>query len=467
MALKTTFAKDPVVDRSLRASIKDGVFFSTMVGTSESYFGAYAVLLKASAPQVGLLASLPPLLAAFGQIISVWASHRLGFRNPIIVGGALIQVLALVLLIVLPDVGHTTFPLLLAAVVLYFVGPNIGAPLWAGLMGQLVPESSRGRFFARRTRLSTIASFSGLIIAGALLQWFDQLDLARYGFACVFAIGLTARLISAYYLSQVQDPQKQLPNPAAATSAAAFPSIKQIAADAAYLRFTAFFAMMQFSVAISGPFVVVYLLTTLQYSYLALTLNTAASVLVQFIVLSRWGRLSDLFGNRIILRVTGFSIPFVPLLWTLNDHFIYLIGLQMLSGLIWSGFSLSANNALFDLTTGNGRTGRVALHNLLSSFAVFSGAALGSLILLNWSLIQPHLMGLMTLPTLTFTGVFLASAMLRLATAAAFLPRITEPRAVRRMTYHGLIFRVTRFSPISGVIFEGITRIRKRDDPTN
>ena len=146
-------------------------------------------------------------------------------------------------------------------------------------MGQLVPESSRGRFFARRTRLSTIASFSGLIIAGALLQWFDQLDLARYGFACVFAIGLTARLISAYYLSQVQDPQKQLPNPAAATSAAAFPSIKQIAADAAYLRFTAFFAMMQFSVAISGPFVVVYLLTTLQYSYLALTLNTAASVL--------------------------------------------------------------------------------------------------------------------------------------------------------------------------------------------
>ena len=67
--MKKTFAKDPVIDRSLRASIKDGVFFSTMVGTSESYFGAYAVLLKASAPQVGLLASLPPLLAAFGQIV--------------------------------------------------------------------------------------------------------------------------------------------------------------------------------------------------------------------------------------------------------------------------------------------------------------------------------------------------------------------------------------------------------------
>ncbi|MDA8864508.1 hypothetical protein N9I05_05605, partial [Pseudomonadales bacterium] len=65
----------------------------------------------------------------------VRASHRLGFRNPIIIGGALIQVFALALLIVLPEVGHSTFPLLLAAIVLYFVGPNIGAPLWAGLMG--------------------------------------------------------------------------------------------------------------------------------------------------------------------------------------------------------------------------------------------------------------------------------------------------------------------------------------------
>jgi hypothetical protein len=51
-------------------------------------------------------------------------------------------------------------------------------------------------------------------------------------------------------------------------------------------------------------------------------------------------------------------------------------------------------------------------------------------------------------------------------TAMAFLPRLIEVRSVRRMSYQGIIFRVTRFSPISGVVFDAISRIKRADDPT-
>ncbi len=34
------------------------------------------------------------------------------------------------------------------------------------------------------------------------------------------------------------------------------------------------------------------------------------------------------------------------------------------------------------------------------------------------------------------------------------------------MSYQGIIFRVTRFSPISGVVFDAISRIKRADDPT-
>jgi hypothetical protein len=44
------------------------------------------------------------------------------------------------------------------------------------------------------------------------------------------------------------------------------------------------------------------------------------------------------------------------------------------------------------------------------------------------------------------------------------LPHIEEVRIVKPMSYHGLAFRVTRFSPVSGVIFDIIARTRKRDD---
>lgn len=431
-----------------------------MGGVSESYFSAYAVFLKASAPQIGLLASLPPLLASFAQLLAVWIGQVTGLRKGIIVAGALIQVFSLVCVAILPGAfPDYAYPMLLFSVILYFFGPNLGAPLWGSLMGALVPEGSRGRFFARRTRLSSMASFSALIGAGVILHVFDASDLTRYGFLTIFGIGLIARAVSAWHLHQIHDP------PRASASAPlherdGLPTLLVLQENPHFLRFSIFFAFMQFAVAISGPFVVVYLLRDLNYSYMELTANTAASVLVQFMVLSRWGRLGDLFGNRIILRVTGFAIPAVPMLWVLSTDFWYLILVQAISGLLWSGYSLSASNFLFDLTPQAKRGGMMAFHNLLSSIGVFLGASFGGFLALHLPTSLDF--GFHTFSWMSvFYGVFLSSSLLRLLVAASFLPFIEEVRNVRSMTYHGLIFRVTRFSPISGVIFDVVSRVRR------
>jgi MFS family permease len=97
-------------------------------------------------------------------------------------------------------------------------------------------------------------------------------------------------------------------------------------------------------------------------------------VLVQFLVLSRWGRLYDLFGNRIILQLTGFTIP---ILWIVSANFYYLLAVQALSGLVWSGFSLSASNSVYDLTSCNKRAGLIEMYGVLAAVYVFGGASLG------------------------------------------------------------------------------------------
>ncbi|MCC5874337.1 MAG: MFS transporter, partial [Gammaproteobacteria bacterium] len=134
-------AKDPVIDRSLRHSVKDGVYFSAMIGSAESYFAAFAVFLKASAAQIGMLAALPPVLASLSQLLSAWLGRRLGQRRKIIVFGALLQAAALIPLALLPLAfpAHA-LPLLILCTVIYFIGPNLGAPQWGSLMGDLVPE---------------------------------------------------------------------------------------------------------------------------------------------------------------------------------------------------------------------------------------------------------------------------------------------------------------------------------------
>ena len=458
--MKRPFSKDENIERSLSHSIKDGVSFAIMGGVSESYFSAYAIFLKATAPQVGMLASLPPLLASFAQMFSVWLGQVTGQRRAIIVAGASLQVAALLCIAVLPhQLPRWSFVVLLVSVVIYLVGPNLGAPQWGSQMGAIVPEAIRGRFFARRTRLSSLSSFSALICGGIILQLFAQAGQTWLGFLAIFCIGMCARSVSAWHLNQIYDPPRphveSLPD-----ERDGLPSPTLLRENPNFLRFSLFFACMQAAVAVSGPFVVVYLLRDLHYSYVQLMCNTGASVLLQFLVLSRWGRLGDLFGNRIILRVTGFSIPVIPALWVLSPDFWYLLMVQMLSGLIWSGFSLSASNYLFDLTPQAKRGGMMAFHNLLSSLAVFAGASLGGYLALT--LPREATLGPLAMHWgSVYYGVFLCSALIRIVVATSFLPRLKEVRSVRSMTYHGLIFRVTRFSPVSGVIFDVVSRVRR------
>jgi hypothetical protein len=281
------------------------------------------------------------------------------------------------------------------------------------------------------------------------------------GFLAIFCIGMLARGVSAWHLHQLHDPPRVQTEETEGGDG--IPSIRFLRQHPHFIRFSLFFACMQFAVAVSGPFSVVYLLRDLHYSYLELTVNTAASVVVQFLVLARWGRLGDLFGNQIILRVTGFAIPLVPALWVLSTDFWYLILVQAISGLVWSGYSLSASNFIFDLTPQSKRAGMMAVHALVASVAVFLGASFGGFLAL-------HLPTSLDLGFYSFSwasvfyGVFLCSALLRLLVAISFLPGVEEVRSVRSMTYHGLVFRVTRFSPISGVIFDVVSRVRRGAD---
>lgn len=460
--LKQQFSKDPVIDRSLRHSIKDGVTYSVMTGAAESYFSAFALLLKATTAQIGLLASLPPLLASFMQLFSAWLGRRTGHRKQIIVFGALIQATTLIPLTLLP----LLFPndavwLLLMASIAYYIGPNLGSPQWSSLMGEIVPESRRGRFFALRTQLSSVSSFVALIIGGLILEAFHSAGATYWGFVAIFTIACVARFQSAYHLSQIFDP----PGHVAALESPWHIELWRAIRSTDLVPFSLFFASMQFAVGIASPFFVVYMLRDLKFSYVEFMINSAASVLLQFLTLNRWGRLSDLFGNRLILITTGAIIPFMPSLWLVSTDYFYLLGVQCLSGLIWAGFSLSASNFVFDLTPPERRATLMAAHNVLAALAVFIGAAIGGYL-------GTHLPNEITLFGQTYHwltplyAVFIISSLARLTVAFGFLPRLREVRPVRPMSMTGLIFRVTRFAPVSGLIFEivGTLKRRKNDE---
>lgn len=444
------YSPEPETDRSLRHSVRDGVAHSVMLGGGEIYFSAFALFLKATTAQIGLLASLPPLLGSFAQILSAWLGHVTGKRKAIIVTGASLQAFIWLPLVILPlyfpDHAAT---LLIAFVVIYYASAGLAAPQWASLMGDLVPERRRGRFFGRRNLLSSATSFSALVIAGLVLHHFDGNKQTLTGFLIIFAVAMLARSISVYHLTRMTDPGGH-------TAAMELPvehSLWQRMWHSPFARFTMFFALMQAAVAIASPFFTLYMLRDLKFSYLEFMANTATSVMLQVITLNAWGRISDTFGNRAILRITGFTIPLLPALWLLSTNFWYLILVQVLGGLMWAGFSLSAGNFFYDLVPSGKRATYLAVHNVIASIGIFVGASVGA-----WLDI--------TLPTSVslgqwqgdwhsaLLGVFLISALLRLLVASVFLPHLKEVREVRPLSTSGLMFRIARYNALSGLVFD-------------
>ncbi len=456
-----TYSRDAEIEGSLKHSVKDGAYFSMMNGGAESYFSAYAISLQASTPVIGLLATLPALLASFMQLFSAWLGRRTRRRKLIIVVGAVFQAMCLIPLafapLLFPELGAAV---LIPIVFLYFCGPNLGAPQWNSLIGDLLPESRRGRFFAHRTKVSSVASVAALAVAGLLLDSFDRLGNAYWGFVTIFLLAACARGMSAYHLGRMRESSSKTAVLAVPTDMSWWRQIRHTS----LLKFSLFFACMQFAVAISGPYFTLYMLRDLGFDYFMFMIITVASVLVQFLTLNRWGRLSDLFGNRLILVTTGTLITIIPSLWLVSTNYFWILGVQALSGLSWAGFTLSATAFVFDLTPSENRATLFAFHNVLAAFAIFLGASLGA-ILASQIPSQIELLGQSVSVLTPLYGLFLCSCLIRIVVAAAFLPFLNEVRRVRPMSVGGLIFRVTRMHPVSGVIYEIVGKVRRPRPP--
>jgi MFS family permease len=229
-----------------------------------------------------------------------------------------------------------------------------------------------------------------------------------------------------------------------------------------FVRFSLFYALMQFAVAVASPFFAVYMLRDLQFSYAQFMANTGISVLAQFLTLSQWGRISDVFGNRRVLSVTGLMLPLMPLLWILSQNFWYLLLVQVLSGLSWAGFTLGASNFLYDLVAREKRATYLAIHNVLSSTGIFFGAVLGGYL----GLVLPARIEVFGVALAWFSpllGVFAVSALARTTVLLVLLPRIREVRRVRPISFANVIFRVTRVNALAGLKFDVIGSRPKPD----
>ncbi|HSD99559.1 MAG TPA: MFS transporter [Burkholderiales bacterium] len=444
------YSRDPDINRSLNYSVRDGVAWSLMFGAGESYLQAFAVFLKATTAQITALSAVPLLLGSIAQLASAWVAGYAIRRKILIFAGVALQSVAWLPIIALAFVPlESSVTLLIAAVVLYYIGGQFAAPPWSSLISDLVPERRRGRFFGRRTQLMSIMTFASLAAAGLTLEFFEQRALAHWGFAAIFAIALSARLYSVAQLMRMHEPLARL----APLTLPPLAGLLERMRGSDFIRFALFVAFMNLAVAMASPFFTLYMLRDLRFSYVEFTVVNAFYVLMQFAALKLWGRLSDVFGNLRVVQVTSIVFPTLPILWVLFPNFWSIMVLQVISGVAWAGFSLAAGNFLYDVVPPAKRAAYSAVHQALSNTAIFGGALIGGFLATH----APQELQLGGYTVVFASGLWLAlcaSGVARAVVIAVFLRRLRETRLVRPISATALAIRVMRANVLAEWLFE-------------
>lgn len=444
-----------------REIVKEGALDAVKIGAAETYIGAFGVFLGATPLQIGALATLPPLVGAMAQTLGMRLAEHVKSRRDTIVHFLRIQallVLSFAGITSASGVGSWGIVALIGIATLYQVTIGVVAPLWNSLVGDIVPSTSRGEFFGYRNTWMSIITFAAVVGGGQIIHFSSTVGFAAYGFGVVFAVAAVSRLLSARHFAQVPDQTLHISH----DSKFSFLQFIRRTRHSNFVKFTLFVSAMNLATAISGPYFAMYMLKDLSFSYHEYTLVVAAAVLVQFAVMRSWGRVSDQFGNRKIMRIAGMLVCINPLLWLISSELWWVILIQLYSGLFWSGFNLAVVNFIFDAVSPQKRARCFAYQSIVNGVAVFVGSIAGGWLVAALPPKTGESLGLFVAPS-PLLILFALSAVARVAAMLLLFPTFKEVRSVQKIRSYELLIRVTALRPLWGATFGVLFERRDRD----
>ncbi len=418
--------------RARRMSIKEGAAYSVTDGAGLRFITPFALALGANAAQIGFLNSAPHMFGNLFQMLTLRLMKR-SPRKTIVVFGALMQglmwlpLIAIAALRLFADISTQSLVYLLIAfyTVLVIFGGMI-SPAWNSWMKDVITRHV-GRYFGRRSRINGFVIIATMLAAGALLDFFRKTEVF-YGFVILFLLAFLARMYSVSLFRRQYEP-KFTPDDRYFFTLRQF--VEHMFSNN-FGRFVIFVSLLSFATAIAAPFFAVYMLKDLGFSYLTFTIVSMTASFTTILFVSFWGRFADKYGNIKVMRMTGFFIPFIPLLWlffgsTMRESatilMVFLVLVEVMSGIVWSGLNLSAVNFIYDAVSRERLAICVAYFNILTSIGAFFGAMIGGFIASS---------GIFAFGLKPILLIFLLSGVLRAAVYFLMMPRLQEVRPVKK-----------------------------------
>ncbi len=402
-----------IVRRSLHYALLEGSTGGIVQRIIDSFFTPFALVLQATTGQIGLLAAIPSFVGATSQLSTPFLVGVAGSRKRLILLVVLAGALMWVPIAFLPWLfgKQAVLPFLVLATLVVML-QQLPSPAWGSWIPQLMPMKGLGTYMARRSMLALLLS---AIVAMSVARWLDIMSAHIYlAFMVLFLVAGAVRLGSFLLFLPVHEPAL----PDKPSSRVGLVKFLRTLPSTNVGRFMGYTMAMSFATNVAGPFFTMFMLNDLHFTYTKVMTLQMVSLGAYVVGLRIWGHSADRRGNLLVVRMTAPLASILPLLWLVRQDFWWLVVIECVGSIGWSGWQLCAVNFIYESSRPEDRARTVAYFNALNGTGVLIGALLGGFL-------APHL------PQLFAYGImslFLVSGVLRLSSAVFLLPLIKEVR---------------------------------------
>ena len=357
-----------------KISIYHGIVSTIAINLAGNFYPIFAIsILGATNYQVGLISSLPPLIALLMTIPAAILLNRLDAQKKTVAMAVLWARLLFLLLIGVVYISSPyqawTFLIIIAFMNVPATVSNIG---WQTLISGMIRDERRGAFFSDRNRLLTIAGMISTLVIGIIMK--NQTTNAsayQWLFFTAFLFGLG----EVYFL--MKHKEKTQPSTSAKKSSMNWSIFK----DHGYKWFLIAALCFNFTWQMSWGIFNIYNVRFAEATILWISIFSVANQLAQIFTFPLWKKWAEQKSNTLMLVWAALGMALVPFLTVLSTNLYYLTIVNGISGFFVSGVVLLLFNLLLEQSPTDRRTYCITTYNVLLSFVAFLAPQIGILLL--------------------------------------------------------------------------------------
>ncbi|MEH7492110.1 MFS transporter [Neobacillus niacini] len=357
-----------------KISIYHGMVSTIAINLASNFYPIFAIsILGATNYQVGLISSLPPLIALLMTIPAAILLNRLQSQKKTVamavLGARLLFLLLIGVVYITSSYQAWVFLIIIAFMNVPATIANIG---WQTLISGMIKDERRGSFFSDRNRLLTIAGMISTLIIGIFMK--NQTNNAT-AYQWLFFTALLCGLLEVFFLMKHNETVQ------AVTTTKKSSMDWSIFKDHGYKWFLIAALCFNFTWQMSWGIFNIYHVRIAEATILWISIFSVACQLVQIFTFPLWKKWAEARSNTLTLVWAALGMALVPFLTVLSTNLFYLTCVQALSGFFISGVVLLLFNLLLEQSPEETRTYCITSYNILLSFVAFLAPQIGIMLL--------------------------------------------------------------------------------------